>query len=64
MSAIKCQSHFRIFQFAFAIQSQKKKKKKKKKKKTAEDSAATFVYYVSSAFGITRDFIKGSDLVF
>ena len=62
MSAIKCQSHFRIFQFAFAIQSQKKKNKKKKK--TAEDSAATFVYYVSSAFGITRDFIKGSDLVF
>ena len=62
MSAIKCQSHFRIFQFAFAIQSQKNKNKKKKK--TAEDSAATFVYYVSSAFGITRDFIKGSDLVF
>ena len=60
MSAIKCQSHFRIFQFAFAIHSQKKKKKKK----IAEDSAATFVYYVSNAFGITRDFIKGPDLVF
>ena len=59
MSAIKCQSHFRIFQFAFAIHSQKKKKKK-----IAEDSAATFVYYVSNAFGITRDFIKGPDLVF
>ena len=38
--------------------------KKKKKKKIAEDSAATFVYYVSNAFGITRDFIKGPDLVF
>ena len=58
MSAIKCQSQFRIFQFAFAIHSQKKKKK------IAEDSAATFVYYVSNAFGITRDFIKGPDLVF
>ena len=60
MSTIKCQSHFRIFQFAFAIHSQKKKKKKK----TAEDSAETFVYHVSNAFGIPRDFIKGSDLVF
>ena len=59
MSTIKCQSHFRIFQFAFAIHSQKKKKKK-----TAEDSAETFVYHVSNAFGIPRDFIKGSDLVF
>ena len=58
MSTIKCQSHFRIFQFAFAIDSQKKKKK------TAEDSAETFVYHVSNAFGIPRDFIKGSDLVF
>ena len=37
---------------------------KKKKKKTAEDSAETFVYHVSNAFGIPRDFIKGSDLVF
>ena len=33
-------------------------------KKTAEDSAETFVYYVSNGFGIPQHFAKGSDLVF
>ena len=33
-------------------------------KKTAEDSAETYVYYVSNGFGIPQHFAKGTDLVF
>ena len=53
-SAIKCQSDFRIFQFAAAIRPQK----------TAAHSTETFVYYIGNDFDIPRHFAEGFDLVF
>ena len=50
----KSQGDIRFFQFALEIHWQT----------TVENSAETFVYYVSNGFGIPQHFAKGSDLVF